>query len=149
MNTRFSVTDLTPDLYKAQLGVSMAIGKSALPTGLRHLVDLRVSQINGCSFCINMHTGEALHGGDTRERLAALSGWSASPLFTPDEKAALAWAEGLTHIDAGRLDGLLEELRRHFSEQQISALTVAVATINAWNRIAISQHRDVPAAVAA
>lgn len=149
MDMRFSVPAATPDLYKALHGVSAAITRSGLPQRLRHLIDLRVSQINHCAYCIDMHGREALHEGETQERLDALAGWRQSPLFDPDEKAAFAWAEVLTRTEHEAIEPGLVELRRHFSDEQVAALTVAVATINAWNRLGIAQFREQPAAAVA
>ena len=147
METRFTILADAPALYKALGAVTAALGASALPAGLKHLIDLRVSQINGCVFCIGKHSEEALRDGDRADRVAALPNWADSSLFTPDERAALAWAEALTRSESGRVDDLLPELGRHFSREQVAALTMAVATINAWNRVGIAQFREaVPAA---
>ncbi len=148
MDSRFTVFADAPALYKSLVAVTAALNASALPAGLKHLIDLRVSQINGCAFCIAKHSEEALHDGDRAERLAALLHWAESPLFTPDERAALTWAEALTRSEAHRVDDLHPELGRHFSAEQIAALTVAVAAINAWNRVGIAQFREPVAAAA-
>ncbi len=149
MEHRLSVATGAPVLYKAMHAVTAAIRASGLPTGLVHLVDLRVSQINGCAYCIDLHGQEARHDGDSAERVAAVADWAESSLFDPAERAAFAWAEALTRSQRDRLDDVHRALQRHFDDAQIAALTVAVAQINAWNRIGIAQHRDADAPVAA
>jgi AhpD family alkylhydroperoxidase len=109
---------------------------------LRHIIDIRVSLMNECHFCLNMHTREALDGGDTQDRVSALSHWQASPLFDARERAALAWAEALTRTAAQEeIDALYADLGMHFSKEDIALLTVAVAHINAWNRIGIASYK--------
>ncbi|HYH39389.1 MAG TPA: carboxymuconolactone decarboxylase family protein [Azospirillum sp.] len=149
MDFRFDFTADAPDLYAALRAVTETLDRSGLPAGLKHLIDLRVSQINGCSHCIGLHTGWALKDGERRERLDALAGWADSPLFTPDERAALALAEALTVRDRSRLDDLHAELGRHFGREQVAALAFAAATANAWNRVVMAAHRDAQAEKAA
>jgi AhpD family alkylhydroperoxidase len=109
---------------------------------LRHLIDVRVSLMNECHFCINMHTKEALDGGDTQERVSALTHWQISSLFTEREKAALAWAEALTRQAAQpEIEALHADLERHFTSEEIATLTIAIAAIIAWNRIGIASYR--------
>ena len=99
----------------------------------------RASQINGCAFCIHMHTREARGRGETEERLYLLDAWRESPLYSERERAALAWTEAITLIhETHAPDEVYEEVRRHFSEQELVDLTLAIATINVWNRMAIS-----------
>ncbi|PWC31023.1 carboxymuconolactone decarboxylase family protein [Azospirillum sp. TSO35-2] len=148
MAFRLTIANDAPALYGAMHAVTKAIRASGLPTGLIHLVDLRVSQINGCSFCIDMHGKEARHGGDSEARIAAVADWERSDLFLPDERAAFAWAEALTRSRHDRIDAAHRELQRHFDTAQIAALTVAVAQINAWNRVGIAQHLDATAEAA-
>ncbi|WP_431857504.1 carboxymuconolactone decarboxylase family protein [Azospirillum sp.] len=149
MDFRFDLSADAPDLYGALSNVTKALGASGLPTGLKHLIDLRVSQINGCAYCIGLHTEWAQRDGESRERIAAVADWPASPLFTPDEGAAFAWAEALTRREKDRLDDLHADLGRHFDRAQVAALTMAVAAINAWNRVGIAIHREAPAEQAA
>lgn len=109
---------------------------------LRHIIDIRVSLMNDCRFCIDMHTKEALNGGDTQERVSALNHWQTSPLFDAREKAALAWAEALTRTaPQNEIDVLCNDLAPHFNKEDIALLTVAVAHINAWNRIGIASNK--------
>jgi AhpD family alkylhydroperoxidase len=143
MNTmafRFTVAADAPSLYTPMLAVTRAIRGSGLPTGLIHLIDLRVSQINGCTYCIDMHSKEARHDGQSDQRIAAVAEWERSDLFLPDERAAFAWAEVLTRTQHDRIDEAYRELQRHFNVEQIAQLTATVAQINAWNRIGIAQH---------
>jgi AhpD family alkylhydroperoxidase len=106
---------------------------------LIHLVKTRASQINGCAFCIHMHTRDARALGESEERLYLLDAWRESPLYSDRERAALAWTEAVTLVSETHVpDDVYAELRRHFSEEEVVKLTVLVATINAWNRISIS-----------
>jgi AhpD family alkylhydroperoxidase len=115
------------------------IAASGLEKSLIELVKTRASQINGCAFCINMHTQDARKLGETEQRLYMLSAWRESPLYTDRERAALAWTEAVTLIaDTHAPDDLYEELRAHFSEPEMVNLTMLIGAINAWNRIAIS-----------
>ncbi len=122
-------------------GVSASFAKEGLDPQLQHLVDLRVSQINQCAYCVKMHTKEAHEGGETNERIERLVVWRHVSDFSEKEKAALAWAEALTYVNSEQQYGPLRaELRHHFSEQEISLLTAAVAMINLWNRVQISNY---------
>src|SRR5262249_49746232 len=115
-----------------------------LERALIELVKIRASQINGCAYCIDMHTQDARAGGETERRIYALNAWRETPFYTDRERAALAWAEAVTRIaDGGVPDALYEEVRKHFGEKELADLTWAVAAINAWNRVAIS-FRSVP-----
>ncbi|MBK1837572.1 carboxymuconolactone decarboxylase family protein [Azospirillum sp. YIM B02556] len=141
MAFRFTVAADAPSLYATMSATTKAIrGGGGLPAGLIHLIDLRVSQINGCAYCIDMHGKEARHAGQSEERIAAVAAWERSDLFLPDERAAFAWAETLTRNRHDGIDGAHRELQRHFSAGQIAQLTVVVAQINAWNRVGIAQH---------
>ena len=149
MTIRIDVQADAPQLYAALHGVSKALGDAGLPRRLKHLIDLRVSQLNGCAYCIGLHTQWALGDGEPRERLDALAGWADSPLFDDAERAALAWAEALTRRETDRLDALHADLARHFDRAGAAAVTMAVATINAWNRIGLARHRETTTAAAA
>jgi len=121
---------------------SMAKAKNAMPSidgTLRALVELRISQINGCAYCVDLHTTEARRAGETSQRLDCLMVWREVPFFDSSEKAALAWAEAITTVaDNGAPEALYNALAPHFSEQQIVDLTLIIAQMNAWNRLAIS-----------
>lgn len=130
-----------PEVLQALAGVNAVIEEQGLDRTLHHLVQLRASQINRCAFCIKMHTREAREDGETNERLDRVIVWEHVNDFSEREKAALAWTEALTVLDA-RTDfaALRARLRAQFSDSEIGALTAAVAMINLWNRIQVSRH---------
>ena len=137
---RFSLTDLNPEAYRHLMQMEALIARHVDPT-LYHLIKLRASQINGCAFCLQMHTAEALKHGETAERMTSLDAWEESPLYTDKERAALAWTEELTLIaDTGASSEAYEELKAHFTSDEIGWLILAAVQINAWNRIAISSR---------
>lgn len=140
MTSRFDISQDAPAAYQALYNVTNVLSAGTLPKLLKHLIDLRVSQINGCSFCINLHIDWAKRDGERAERLAEVSNWRQSPLFAPDEKAALDWAEALTERRTDMFDALHAALGRHFSAAGIAELTMMVAVINAWNRVGIACH---------
>ncbi|MEO9904280.1 carboxymuconolactone decarboxylase family protein [Nisaea sp.] len=130
---------------EAILGKLEAVEASIAETGfdklLHHLVKLRASQINQCAFCVKMHIDEARQDGETQDRIDRLIVWRHVRIFSDAEKAALAWTEALTVVDPNAdLGPQRAELRKHFSDQEISTLTAIVAMINLWNRIQVSQH---------
>lgn len=128
-----------PDAMKALWALECAIQKSGLERGLINLVKIRASQINGCAFCIQMHTHEARERGEPEERLYLLDAWRDSPLYSERERAALAWTEAVTLVAQTHVpDEVFETVSRHFSEDEIAKLTLLVGTINLWNRLAIS-----------
>jgi AhpD family alkylhydroperoxidase len=105
---------------------------------LIELVKMRASQINGCAYCLDMHSKDALAQGETAQRLIGLDAWREAPYYTPRERAALAWTEALTRVgDTHAPDDVYDELKPHFTEAEIVALTFAIVAINAWNRLAI------------
>jgi AhpD family alkylhydroperoxidase len=139
MKPRMNFYQAAPETIKALSAVEAQIAASGLEKSLIELVKTRASQINGCAFCINMHTQDARKLGETEQRLYMLSAWRESPLYTDRERAALAWTEAVTLIaDTHAPDDLYEELRAHFSEPEMVNLTMLIGAINAWNRIAIS-----------
>jgi AhpD family alkylhydroperoxidase len=114
---------------------------SGLDAGLLHLVKMRASQINGCAFCLHMHSGDALAAGERVERLLLLDAWRESALFTDRERAALAWTEAVTRVAETRVsDDVYEEVRPHFTEEELLSLTFEVIVINSWNRLAIASR---------
>jgi AhpD family alkylhydroperoxidase len=139
MKPRMNFYQAAPETIKALSAVEAQIVASGLEKSLIELVKTRASQINGCAFCINMHTQDARKLGETEQRLYMLSAWRESPLYTDRERAALAWTDAVTLIaDTHAPDDLYEELRAHFSEAEMVNLTMLIGAINAWNRIAIS-----------
>jgi AhpD family alkylhydroperoxidase len=144
MQARIDYYKLSPGGYKAMLGLEMYLNHSGLEKKLLHMIKLRVSQINGCAFCLDMHWKDLQMEGETEQRMYSLDAWRETPYYTDRERAALAWAEAVTHITEGHApDELFEEARQHFSQQELADLTLAVATINSWNRISIA-FRVVP-----
>ncbi|WP_417458581.1 carboxymuconolactone decarboxylase family protein [Kordiimonas sp.] len=128
-------------IYAAFLAVEAEIAKAGIDESLHHLLLLRASQINGCGFCVKMHTGDARKHGETNERLDRLVVWRHVDDYTPKEKAAFAWVEALTVVDAHQDMGALRAaLKKHFTDAEIAAITAISAMINLWNRIQISQH---------
>jgi AhpD family alkylhydroperoxidase len=123
----------------AMMGLERYVRQSGLDHSLLHLLKMRASQINGCAYCIDMHSKDARALGETEQRLYALSAWRETPFFTERERAALAWTEALTLIsEQGVPDSLFQAARDHFSEQELIELTLAVVAINGWNRISVS-----------
>ncbi|MCV0425253.1 MAG: carboxymuconolactone decarboxylase family protein [Roseibium sp.] len=133
--------DHVPSVLKRFVAASGEIGNTELEPKLRHLIDLRASQINQCAYCVKMHTEEALADGESQERLQRITVWRHVDDYTAAEKAAFAWTEALTDLDVKTdYDSLRSDLREHFSDTQISAITSAVAMINLWNRMQVSNH---------
>jgi AhpD family alkylhydroperoxidase len=117
---------------------------SGLEASLMELMKMRASQLNGCAYCLDMHSKDARAAGETEQRLYGLNAWRETPYYTDRERAALAWTEALTNIQEGHVpDEVFEEVKRHFSDEEIANLTLAINQINAWNRISIS-FRAVP-----
>jgi AhpD family alkylhydroperoxidase len=144
MKPRLNPYQAAPDTIKALSALEAQVQASGLEQSLIELVKTRASQINGCAFCINMHTQDARKQGETEQRLYLLNAWRESPVYTDRERAALAWTEAVTLISETHApDGVYEEVRARFSEAETVNLTMLIATINAWNRIAIS-FRSVP-----
>ena len=124
---------------KAMFGLTAYLSKSPIEPKLLHLVEFRVSQINGCAYCLDMHSKDLRNDGDTEQRLYMLPAWRESPFYTDRERAALAWAEAVTLIADGHVpDEVYEEARKQFSEEEVIDLTLAVTTVNSWNRLNIA-----------
>ncbi len=149
---RLPHTTLAPDAFKAMLAVSGVLHQSSLGTGLQALLHVRASQLNGCSYCLDMHTREALNSGEDPQRLALLPAWREVAFYTERERAALQWTESVTLISqthAPQED--FDALRAHFSDKEIAELTFSIAQINAWNRLGVAMRpavsrRALPAA---
>jgi AhpD family alkylhydroperoxidase len=125
--------------YEAMYGLERYLRQCGLEESLIHLLKLRVSQINGCAFCLDMHWKDLRAIGESEQRLYGLDAWEESPYYTDRERAALAWAEAVTNLRNGHVaDEVYEEAKKHFTEKEIADLTLATATINAWNRLAIA-----------
>ncbi|MEJ8857044.1 carboxymuconolactone decarboxylase family protein [Variovorax robiniae] len=146
MEARLDFYKASPEAAKAMLALSAAVSKLGLEPLLSELVKLRASQINGCAYCVDMHSTDARKRGETERRLYAVAAWRESPFFTPRERAALAWTEALTRVaDTHAPDADYEALCAEFNERERVDLTLAIGTINAWNRLAVG-FRSVPAA---
>ena len=142
MTVRIDYAKVAPDVYKALGSTHAALKRSGFDMHLMELVFQRVSQINGCAYCVDTHGRDLRAAGETPERLDGLAAWDESPYFTEREKAALAWAESVTNIATTRApDHVYEEMRRHFSEADATHLTMGIALMNALNRIAIAMRR--------
>ena len=139
MTQRLDAMKISPEAYKAMAGLQAYVDQSGLERSLRELVKIRASQINGCAYCLVMHTNEARKLGETDERMHLLNAWREAPNFTARERAALAWVEAITRISDGHVpDDVYEQAKRQFSEKELMDLTAAAVAINAWNRIAIA-----------
>ncbi len=145
MQSRLEAQKVSPEAYHAMLGLEMFVRKSSnLKGSLIELVKIRASQINGCAFCIDMHSKDARAADESEQRIYALNAWRETPFFTNRERAALAWTEAVTLVHQGHVpDEVYEEARAQFSEQELVNLTMAVVAINGWNRLAIA-FRAVP-----
>jgi AhpD family alkylhydroperoxidase len=141
MDTRFDLATAAPGAYQAMLGLEQYLHGCGLGESLIHLIKLRASQINGCAYCLDMHWKDLRAIGETEQRLYSLNAWRECSYYTDRERAALAWTEAVTLLTSGHVSDLVyDEARVHFSERELSDLTLAVATINAWNRLAIASR---------
>ncbi len=146
MQPRIDHRHVSPGAMNAMLGLERFVHSSGLPENLLHLLKLRVSQINGCAYCIDMHSKDLRAAGETEQRLYLLDAWREAPFYTERERAALAWAEAVTRVTEGHVpDAVYEQARSQFSEQELVNLTLAIVTINSWNRLSIA-FRSVPGA---
>jgi AhpD family alkylhydroperoxidase len=139
MGPRLDYYKADPQAMHAMLGMERYNHENGLEASLLELVKMRASQINGCAYCLDMHSKDARAAGESEQRLYVLDAWREAPFYTDRERAALAWTEGVTLIsDGGISDELFTTARAQFSEQELVALTMAIITINGWNRLAIS-----------
>ncbi|RJF89060.1 carboxymuconolactone decarboxylase family protein [Oleomonas cavernae] len=150
MTPRLNFYKAAPEAVNAMVALSNYAEGCGLEHSLLELVKTRASQINGCAFCIHMHTKDARAAGETEERLYLLSAWRESPLYSPRERAALAWTEALTLVSQSHApDADYEEMRRHFSDEEAVKLTLMIGVINTWNRFAIGFRAIHPVKVTA
>ncbi len=139
MKPRLDFYKASPEAIKAMVGLEQRIGKCGLEKPLMELVRLRASQINGCAYCVDMHTADARNAGEDERRLATVCVWRETPFFSDRERAALAWTEAVTLISDNRVpDEVWEAVQPHFTPQEMTDLTLLVVAINGWNRFAIS-----------
>jgi len=144
MKPRIDYVQTARGVYDAMLGLERYLHQSGLEPSLLHLVKLRASQINGCAYCIDMHWKDLRALGESEQRLYGLDAWEESPYYSDRERAAFEWTEAVTNIRETRApDNVYESVRTQFTEKELADLTLAIATINAWNRLAISS-RTVP-----
>jgi AhpD family alkylhydroperoxidase len=139
MPRRVNYITAWPEAAKAMLALQDAVNTSGLETPLVNLVCLRASQINGCAYCIDMHSKDALAGGESEDRLYLLDAWRDTSAYSDRERAALAWTEAVTRVSDGHVpDDVYDQARSEFSDEELVKLTLAIATINAWNRFGIA-----------
>ncbi len=143
MTRRIDYRRAAPGAVQAMRALQDYTQQSGLEASLLELVKLRASQINGCAYCLDMHSKEARGAGETEQRIYVLSAWRDAQFYTPRERAALAWTEAITLIAGGVPDNLYESVRKEFDEKELADLTLAIVTINGWNRLAIGLGADV------
>ncbi|GGM80527.1 alkyl hydroperoxide reductase AhpD [Thermopolyspora flexuosa] len=142
MTARMNIAELEPGAYQAMLGLEKYLSRSTLPKSLRYLVELRASQINGCAYCVDMHSRQAKAEGESDARLHAVAVWREAPFFDERERAALELTEAATRLSDGHgvPDDVWQQAAKHFDEHELAQLVVLIATINAWNRIGVTTH---------
>jgi len=139
MKQRIDGIEKAKEALKAMYGLGLYLKKSSIEESLLNLIDFRISQINGCAFCLDMHSKDLRAAGESEQRLYVLDAWREAPFYSDRERAALSWAEAVTKITDGHVpDETYEEVRKQFSEQEVIDLTMAVITINCYNRINIA-----------
>jgi AhpD family alkylhydroperoxidase len=137
MEARLDYSKASPEAFKAMVQMEGVVRRSGIDPKLLELIKIRASQLNGCAYCIDMHTKDARFKGETEQRIYALDAWRETPFYTEKERAALRWTEALTNIQEGHApDAAYDELSQNFREEERVNLTLAITTINAWNRIA-------------
>src|SRR5262245_47796944 len=144
MEARFDLMHVSPGIIHAMLGLEKQVHKAGLDSKLLDLVRMRASQINGCAYCLDMHSKDARANGETEQRLYGLEAWRETPYYSARERAALEWTETLTLVSATHVpDEVYERVRQQFSEDQLAHLSLAVVAINGWNRLNVAA-RTVP-----
>ena len=143
MKPRFNYGKVAPGVYDAMDAVDQYVANCGIEESLLHLVRLRASQINGCAYCLDMHWKDLRALGESEQRLYSLDAWRECPYYTERERAALAWTEAVTLVAEGHVpDAVFEASRAHLSEKELADLTLAVAGINAWNRLSIASRLE-------
>ncbi|MDS7596108.1 carboxymuconolactone decarboxylase family protein [Agrobacterium tumefaciens] len=144
MKTRMNYAKASPEAFKALMALETYVQNSGLEHRFIHLIKLRASIINGCAFCVDMHVKESRKDGLSEQWINLMSVWRESPVYTEQERALLGWVDAVTKIaETGAPDDAYDALKAHFSDEEIVKITVAIGTINTWNRIAVgfrSQH---------
>ena len=150
MKSRLNSYQAAPGVMKAMMALQNEVAQSGLDPSLVELVKIRASQINGCAFCLHMHTRDARARGETEQRIYLLDAWRESPLYSERERAALAWTEAVTLVSQTHVpDEVYEQAKAAFSEEELAKLTLLVVTINAWNRFSIAFRAIHPVTVKA
>lgn len=141
MEKRIRINELEPEAYKAMFGLEKYLNSTGLDKNLKELIKIRASQINGCAYCIELHTKDALKNGENNRRIFALSAWWESPLFNDKEKTVLQMTEEITRItDKGMTETTYRRAKENFSDNEIAQIIMQISIINTWNRIAVSTH---------
>ena len=149
MEQRLHFWAAAPDIMKQVLALNTAVEACGLERSLLHIVKLRASQINGCSYCVEMHSREARQDGESEQRVHLVAAWRESPLYSPRERAALDWTETLTALAGNHVeDAAFDAVRPHFSEEEMVKLSVAIGMINVWNRLCTGFRAVHPVAAA-
>lgn len=144
MKSRLDYRKAAPDAFKAMLDLELAVHRGSLEKSLIELVKMRASQINGCGYCLDMHSKDARAAGETEQRLYVLPAWREAPFYSARERAALAWTEAVTQVASNDLpDALYQEVHQEFGDKGMVELTLAIIAINGWNRLAIGFRADV------
>jgi AhpD family alkylhydroperoxidase len=139
MEQRLNLMETGKEAFGAIFGLSKYLAKATIEKSLLHLIELRVSQINGCAYCIDMHSKDLRHEGETVQRIYMLTAWSETPLYTERERAALEWADTVTLVADNHVpDEIYDRVKEHFSEKELFDLTFAVSAINVWNRLNVA-----------
>jgi AhpD family alkylhydroperoxidase len=139
MKPRVNLMNVNPGIIHAMLGLEKQVSKGGLDTKLLDLVRMRASQINGCAYCLDMHSKEARAAGETEQRLYGLNAWRETPYYSARERAALEWTEALTLVTEGHVpDDVYERVRQEFSEDELAHLSLAIVAINGWNRLNVA-----------
>jgi AhpD family alkylhydroperoxidase len=140
-----NVLQTAPEAIKLLRAVEAYLHQTSLGERLIDLVKMRASQINGCAYCLDMHSKSLRHSGESEQRIYLLDAWRESPLYNPRERAALAWTEAVTRIaETHAPDDVYEEVRREFDDRELAALTILIGMINLWTRVSISSRTAHP-----
>lgn len=144
MHARLNIAKAAPEVYQAMLTLGACVNQSGLEASLLELVKTRASQMNHCAYCLDMHTKDARAHGETEQRLYTLSAWRETPFFSERERAALEWTEAVTNVAESHVpDDVYEVASKHFNENELVQLTLAIIAINGWNRLSVA-FRVVP-----
>lgn len=142
MKERILMEDVEPGALQAMLAVEKYVDRTSIDKKLKELIKIRASQINGCAFCLNMHTKEARELGETEQRIYALNAWRETPYFTPEERAVLALTEAVTLVAESHVpDDVYNDAAQYFDEKQLSEIIMQIVVINSWNRLAVTARK--------